>query len=118
MKVTEGARGAVTKMVFPVRLSNAALQDVTFKYETVQSTGAAVATPDKDFTSVKGGTLTIPKGSTMGYISIDILDDLLSEGNETFGLRLFDPVGGAFAKGDALVIVGTIIDNEPVAAFG
>ncbi|NBQ86053.1 MAG: hypothetical protein EBU07_00990 [Betaproteobacteria bacterium] len=117
MKVTEGARGAVTKMVFPIRLSNAALQDVTFKYETVQSTGALVATPGKDFTSVSG-TLTIPKGSTMGYINVDILDDTLSEGSETFNLVLSNPVGGAFAKGEQLVIVGTIVDNEPTVGFG
>lgn len=117
MKVTEGARGATTKLVVPVRLSNAAQQDVTIKYETVQSTGTQVATPGVDFAAASG-LLTIARGATMGYISVDVLDDLRSEGIETFNLVLSDPVGGAFAKGETLVIVGTIVDNEPIAGFG
>jgi hypothetical protein len=54
----------------------------------------------------------------MGYINVDILDDTLSEGSETFNLVLSNPVGGAFAKGEQLVIVGTIVDNEPTVGFG
>jgi len=117
VRTTEGARGAVTKLVFAVRLSNAAQQDVSFLYETVQSTGTQFATPGVDFTPVSG-TLTIARGSTMGYISVDVLDDLRSEGTETFNLALSGASGGAFAKEDRLVIVGTITDNEPITSFG
>lgn len=117
IKVTEGAKGAITKMLFTVRLSNAALQDVSFHYETVQSASARTATPDLDFTPVSG-SMTIKAGMTTATISVDILDDTLADGTETFNLVLSEPVGGGFAKGDTVVLVGTILDNEPTAGFG
>lgn len=116
-KVVEGVKGAITKMLFNVRLSNAALQDVSFKYQTVQSASTQAATPGKDFTSASG-SVTIKAGMTAATISVDILDDSLAEGTETFNLVLSDAVGGGFAKGDTVVLVGTILDNEPTASFG
>ncbi|MEV8368022.1 carbohydrate binding domain-containing protein [Microbacterium sp. NPDC064584] len=80
-----------------VRLTRAADQDVTVAYRTEEavdrtSTEDPPATPDVDYVSTSG-TLTIPAGSRDGVITVPTLADGKAEVDETFLVRLSDPVG-------------------------
>ena len=99
--VTE-ASGAVAE--FTVRLSEASGQDVTVNYTT--SNGTAVA--GSDYTA-SNGMLTIQAGSPTGTITVPILDDSVSEANETFTVRLRNPGNATISDNEG---VGTITDND------
>lgn len=80
-----------------VRLTRAADRDVTVAYRTEEavdrtSTEDPPATPDVDYVST-GGTVTIPAGSRDGVITVPTLADGKAEVDETFLVRLSDPVG-------------------------
>ncbi len=79
--------------------------DVTLTYAT--SDGSAQAGTDYVTTS---GTLTIPAGETQAMFSVPIVNDQLSEGDETVSVTLSDPSGAALAApGNATL---TIIDDD------
>ncbi|HYW74425.1 MAG TPA: Calx-beta domain-containing protein, partial [Pyrinomonadaceae bacterium] len=58
------------------------------------ATGGGTATPGQDYTA-KSGKLDFADGETAKTISIDILDDSVSEPTEDFNITLSSPTGGA-----------------------
>ena len=76
------ANGA--KITFAVTLSAAATEDVILTYSTVNGTAAA----GSDFVGISNGQTTIAAGSTSANISIDLINDTITENAEAFTLRL------------------------------
>lgn len=75
--------------------------------------GSAVAGQDYIATS---GTASLQAGETHIAIAVELMDDAIAEGNETFSLVVTDPVGGSFPGGQIeLVAQRTIIDNDSIA---
>ena len=98
---------------FELRLNRPSAQAITVQYRAVAdlTAGTRAAAAGQDFQAVTG-TATIAARSTTATVEVPLIDDLLDEFNETFWLRLADPVGAVL--GDATA-VGTIVDNDPLA---
>ena len=103
--VREGNSGTVNA-VFTVTLDKALSQNVTVNYAT--SDGTAKAPGDYTATS---GTLTFLAGETAKTIVVPVKGDVIAEADETFQLRLSNPVNGVLAIATA---TGTIIDDDGV----
>ncbi len=93
-----------------------ALGEVTVEFAT--SNGTAVAATD--YTSVFQ-VLTFPEGVTTQYVTVPILNDTLTESNETVLLTLRHPTGGALvgtAGTTELIILDDdeVVDNSPGTA--
>ncbi len=86
--------------------TNGATRVVSVDYATADGTATAGA----DYTP-SSGRVTFADGETNQTISIPITQDMLVEGNETFTLQIFNPLGGAVISGPTAVIV-TIEDDE------
>ncbi|MFN6564165.1 MAG: Calx-beta domain-containing protein [Nostoc sp. ChiSLP01] len=108
ISVAEGNAGTTTNANFTVTLSNPSYQQVTVNYNTSDGT-ATVA--DSDYNSGLG-TIIFNPGETSKVISIGVIGDNQTEGDETFSVNLLGATNGAIA--DSLG-VGTIIndDNQP-----
>ncbi|MFT5126610.1 MAG: fimbrial isopeptide formation D2 family protein, partial [Rhodothermales bacterium] len=78
------------------------------------------ATSGTDYTALGALiTLTFPAGSVTGAtqtFNITILDDLISEGNETIDLRLSNPTSGLLLSATTNHVV-TITDNEVAGVY-
>ena len=92
--------------VFAVSLTAAAAQDVSFRYRTADGTATAGA----DYTEASG-SLRIPAGETSASIMVSTAEDGLDEDEEeTFEVRLEQPLYATIADGAA---TGTITDADP-----
>ncbi len=89
---------------FTVSLSVFSEQDVSVDFTSIDGTALA----KWDYIPVIG-TLTIPAGDTSGNIIVSIMDDVISEDDETFTISLSAPVNALISIGQGL---GTINDNE------
>ena len=100
-----GASGFVVN----VELTEASNLDVTFDYDLMNGTAIKGA----DFVEPTNRTVTIPAGNRTGSFSIRILNDLVTEGRETFSFSLSNVTGVVFAD-DATTISETItiLDDE------
>ena len=98
--VNEGAGTAS----FIVSLSNPSSQSISVNYSSAD--GSAVA--GSDYTAVNG-SLTFAPGETSKIITVDITNDTLAEGNETFSITLSNPGNASIANAQG---TGTIIDND------
>ncbi|HKS27973.1 MAG TPA: Calx-beta domain-containing protein [Pyrinomonadaceae bacterium] len=98
---TEGA-GSVT---FTVSLNTISTEPVTVNYQTSDSTAKA---PD-DYTSTSG-TLVFAPGEVTKSITVNIGEDTVYEGDETFTVELSNVANATIEDRQA---VGTIKDNEP-----
>ena len=87
------------------RLSEPFFKDVTVKLGLFSGT----AIRDTDYNVVD--TLVIPAGSTSITTPISILNDILSEGNETFSIDIISVVNGV--EQGTQRVTGTIIDDDP-----
>ncbi len=66
----------------------------------------------EDYLAVNG-TLNLYPGEDQAVIPVEILGDILIEGDETFYLDVFNPIGGDFGGGlDVLSAMRTIIDDD------
>ena len=93
-----------------VSLHSVPNEAVAVRYATSDGT----ATSGQDYRSASG-TLTIPAGVTEAHITVDILNDLTVEPEETFTVTLTDPVGASLSRATATV---TIIDEDlPVVSI-
>lgn len=102
---TETARG---ELVFVLLLSEAASETVSADYETVD--GTAVEGEDYEAAS---GAVVFPPGTTNRRIHVPLVDDDVSEEDETFALELFNPVNATLAGGgERLSLEGVIIDDD------
>ena len=99
------------ELTFNFTLSEASGRPVTVSYVTE----AGTATSDVDYTHEQG-SLEILTGTT-GSVTITILGDYVFEDDETFILRLSDPVGATLVDE---TVEATIIDNdhEPEIVIG
>lgn len=94
-------------MVFPVTLDRPSLFPVSFNYSTRNGTALA----GSDFVAVNNGQLVIPPGQTTGTIQIPLINDALSESNETFSLDLSNPIQATLGTTQ---VQGTIVDDDAV----
>ena len=85
LSIKEGNNGT-SDAKFTVSLNKALNTDFTINYASSDQT----ATAGNDYTAVSG-TLTIPTGNESAEINVEIIGDLLEEGNETFNLTLSNP---------------------------
>src|SRR5438552_14623535 len=72
------------------------------------TTADGTATAGQDYQAVSG-TLSFSDGETFKIITIPIIDDLLSEGTETFIVTLSNPTGAALGLSAVTV---TIFDDD------
>src|SRR4029079_1643372 len=93
-----------TDAVFTLKLSLASAQTVIVDYTTANGTASA----GQDYTTVSG-TVTFAPGERTKSVFVKVVGDLLSEGNETFQLKLSNPVNATLARSSAQA---TIIDND------
>jgi hypothetical protein len=107
--VVEGNVGT-TDAPFTLTLAQPSGVDLTFHYETADST----ATAGTDYQAASG-TLTIPAGQTEGTISVPVYGDTLPEPNETFFVSLSSPVDADLIMGSNTV---TIADDKPHVRVG
>ena len=92
---------------FGVRLSAASEQTVTVEYETADET----ATAGSDYTAAAvDSVLTFTAGTTVGTIEVTIADDKVDEEDETFTVRLRDPVNATL--GAVATATATIVDDD------
>ena len=97
-----------------LELSRAVGFNVTVSYALASGTATKVS----DFTEPTNRTVTILANNTSGTFSIPIIDDMESEGNESFALTLSNPKGAKFTTGATHSRTITIIDNEqPTISF-
>jgi hypothetical protein len=107
--ITEGDSGS-QNLVFTVTLIGGPLAggvEVDFATHPGTATFAGAAA---DFTAVSG-KLMFAAGETTKTISVPILGDVISEGDETFTVALSNPVGASILPTEAQA-TGTITDNE------
>jgi hypothetical protein len=93
--------------VFTVSLDGAG--SVKVHYATAD--GSAFAGSDYTATS---GTLSFARSDVSKTVSVPVLDDAASEGDETFRLALSD-ASGAAASGNDLSAIATITDDDAIA---
>lgn len=101
--VNENAGNAILQIC----ASSPATSNITVQYIT--SNGSAVSGSDY---VTKTGTATITTGNTCTTISIQIIDDNVSEPTETFNVFLSNPTGATIADNQGVV---TILDNDQPA---
>ena len=111
--ILEGDSGT-KQMTFTVSMPNAASRDVTFDYSTAN--GSAVS--GGDYTAITGLSATIPAGSTSVTVTVDILGDTVSEGDETLTVVLSNAkVGADTATISDAFGVGTILNDEQTVSI-
>lgn len=89
-------------------LNETTTDDVTVTVKTTNGTALA----DLDYVAIPETTYTIPAGQTCVAINIEILDDDVYEGDESFNVELSNPSANAeIVKAIAIV---TIDDNESI----
>jgi hypothetical protein len=94
---------------FLLRLSAATTKEVTV-LATTRAAGTT-AQPGSDFVA-KSQTLTIPAGQTSTTFTVDVIDDQVPEGNESFVVDLSQPVNATLSNGWYPWAVGSITDDD------
>jgi|GEM_PF-5569339 len=109
VNVVEGTPNAI----LTVSLSAAATNNVTVDYNLTPQT----ATPGLDYTDI-AGTLTFAPGETSKTIAVPILNDNLTEGNETFSVNLSNPTNATITNtsstvtiSDPSIVVNNILES-------
>jgi Ca2+-binding RTX toxin-like protein len=105
--VVDEADGTAT---FAVTLDNPSSYPVTVDY----ASGDGTATAGGDYTAVSG-MLTFDPGETFKTIAVPVIEDLASEGPETFTVDLSNPVNAVIFDPQGL---GTIVDNDTPSLAG
>jgi hypothetical protein len=104
--VTEGDSGS-TEVTATISLDAAADEAITVAWVT----GPGSALAGADFVAASG-TLTFAPGETSKTITVEVLGDLLVEGDETFTLQLGEVTGPATVD-DGLGVVTILDDDTP-----
>ncbi|MBE9011872.1 VCBS repeat-containing protein, partial [Pseudanabaenaceae cyanobacterium LEGE 13415] len=95
-----------TPYTFTVRLSEASGRPVSVAYETVAGTALA----GEDF-AANSGTITFAPGETSKTIEIAIADNTVRERNESFSVRLSNPIDATITTD---IATATITDNDSI----
>ena len=98
------ARESGGEITFRVSLNAPSGRQVTVSYGTEDGTAEA----GEDYGAAQG-TLTFAAGQTSATIRISVENDALDEADETFGVRLSDPLHAELSDPTA---TGTIIDDD------
>jgi hypothetical protein len=101
--VVEGNSGT-RAMVFTVTLSAAAAQTVTVSWNTLN--GTAITPGDYIAAS---GSLSFTAGQLSKTVSVQVRGETINENNETFSVRLTNPVNAPIADNTG---IGTIINDD------
>ena len=101
---TEGDAGT-KKYSFTISLSAASTQTVKVKYKTLDQT----ATAPSDYTAVSNTQVTFNPGEVAKIIKITVNGDTSAENDETFKVKLTNPVNAVIADATG---VGTIKDDD------
>ena len=94
-----------TKAVFTVSLSSPIATNVTVQFATSNQTAIA----GQDYIATNG-TVTFPPGVTTRTLKVTVLDDSLSESDETFTVKLFAPSNAVLARATGFA---TVQDDDP-----
>jgi len=117
--ITEGDAGT-SIMSFPITLNPASMQQVSFEVFTQNGSASAPA----DFNGFTAFPVVLQPGQTQQVIHVAISGDTVAESNETFTVRLQNPVNAVISDG---VAVGTILNDDfdqapvvtsPLTAYG
>jgi uncharacterized repeat protein (TIGR01451 family) len=108
VSVTEPV-GGTTNLLFSVTLSVASAQSVAVNFATANGTALAGA----DYVATNG-TLNFIPGQTNQTVWVRVLDDALSEPNETLSVTLSGSVNAVLGKASGL---GFIVDNDGPPEF-
>ena len=100
------AAESAAAIMFEVKLSAGSPRQVTVSYDTEDGTAKA----GEDYTEANG-TLTFAAMVELATISISLRDDRLDEEDETFTVRLSDPMYGRLGD-TGITATGTIIDDD------
>ncbi len=109
--VEESSLGNNAEILFTVRLPAPSLRNVSVDFATENINaigGASCGSQGTDFETAQG-TLVIPPGSTSDSFSIRICGDSIAEVNETFRVRLLNPVNATLDVSGAIV---RILDDD------
>ena len=99
------AREDAGSLEMAARLNRPSLQNVvTVRFSSSDRT----ATSSSDYTATTG-LLIFERGSTEGKVLVEVIDDQLVEGDETFEVTLSNPRNAVIDQGLA---TGTIVENE------
>ena len=90
---------------FLLTLSAPPIKPVMVNYRTQNVT----AIPNSDYVHVANGSISFAIGETSKTVSIEVIEDLIVEADETFSVILFDPQDTLIGDGQAL---GTILNDE------
>jgi uncharacterized delta-60 repeat protein len=97
------------QVLVPVSLSSQSASIVTVKYKTANGT----AKSPKDYNSTLG-TITFLPGETIKNISIPIIADAITEGNEYFTVSLSKPVNATINDGDATITIAETLPLQKI----
>ena len=103
--VTEGDSGS-TNLTFTATLSAASAQQVTVAYADA---GTGTATSGTDYTTITGGTLTFPAGTTSQTFNVAVTGDTTDEANETVVVTLSSPTNATILTATG---TGTITNDD------
>ncbi len=116
----EGAAGTTTTAEVVVELSEISTQDVTVEFTTLDGTGANAATiADNDYEArtTTGQKITIRKGQKSATASFTIIGDNKIEQDETFFVKLANPIGAILSGSDTQAVIieddDGLIANQP-----
>ena len=106
-RVTEGAAGSATELLFTVTKSGAETEVPT----TVEYVDAGTGTADSgtDYTAVTAGMLTFAPGESSQTISVTVHGDAIYEEDETVDIRLSNPDHGTLVTD---IASGTIVNDD------
>ncbi len=115
VSIGNASGGEGTNLNFTVTLSVASDQQIMVPFNTAADVGPNSATPGVDFTSTSG-VLTFAPGQTSMNLSVAARTDFVDpEPNETFLVRLGDPINAVINDGTG---VGTITNTPPAGISG
>ncbi len=107
VSLAEGENGT-RPLAFTVTLSASTSEDVSVDFATADPAIGNAATAGSDYQPASG-TLTIPGGSTSATVVVRIVGDTEVEADETFLLKLSNPVNATLAASEA---IGTILNDD------
>jgi uncharacterized delta-60 repeat protein len=105
--VVEGSEGTRTSAAIVIQRSGGSSGVVSIDYATTTN-GTAAAGSKFVPTS---GTLSFADGETEKAIQVQVIGNNIVEGNQTIGIKLSNPQGGAALVGSATVFL-TIVDDD------
>jgi len=110
--VIESEPGVNPTLDFTLTLSEAASEDVTVTYSTVDDTATVV---DNDYIASNADTLVIPAGQTSATIAITVTGDTVLEFDESFTLQISASNATVAAGSDT--VTGTILSDDSLAGY-